>query len=72
MPEQRKVCGSCSRWRKLSDFWADRARPDGKQNSCKDCRRAIQRRYDQYRRETGGYLVKALDGTEWAQPPLPL
>jgi hypothetical protein len=63
----RKVCGSCSRTLSVSNFWRDRARPDGLQNACKDCRRAIQRTYVR----SGGYVLFDADGKPWLQPPIP-
>lgn len=49
--EPRKVCGTCSESRALSEFNRRARSPDGLQNTCKECNRAAARRYYAENRE---------------------
>ncbi len=42
-----KRCSRCGETKPLNDFHRNRARPDGFQSQCAECRRAAQRRYAQ-------------------------
>jgi len=37
LAEDTKRCGGCGRTLPRSEFWKNRAKPDGLQNQCKDC-----------------------------------
>lgn len=40
-----KLCPTCSTVKRVSDFNLNRARPDGLNSQCKECKRAVQRNW---------------------------
>ena len=43
--QQTKFCPTCSTLKSVTDFNSDRARPDGLQSQCKECKRVVQRNW---------------------------
>lgn len=48
-----KVCSRCREEKPLSEYYASKARPDGKQNNCKDCSRAYLQQWAHGGKATG-------------------
>ncbi|PYT02835.1 MAG: hypothetical protein DMF65_05540, partial [Acidobacteria bacterium] len=43
--KQTKFCPTCSTLKNVADFNGDRARPDGLQSQCRECKRLVQKNW---------------------------
>lgn len=64
---ESKTCSSCKTSKPQSEFFADKAKKDGRASTCKDCSRERAKRWAQENRERYNQTSRERDHRKWEQ-----